>query len=92
MEVLQAAVLDKELMIFDEIDTGVDVDALKSIAAYLRRFQKDKAYIIITHYNRILHYLKPHFVVIMDKGKIVRVGDRQLAKQVEKSGYGEMGS
>ncbi|KKQ37119.1 MAG: ABC-type transport system involved in Fe-S cluster assembly, ATPase [Candidatus Roizmanbacteria bacterium GW2011_GWA2_37_7] len=87
MEVLQAAILDKKLMIFDEVDTGVDVDALKSIAKFLIKHKKDKTYIIITHYNRILHYLKPDHVLIMMDGKIVKVGDRTLAKKVEDEGY-----
>jgi Fe-S cluster assembly ATP-binding protein len=72
MEVLQAAVLDKKLLIFDEVDTGVDVDALKSISKFLTKHKKDKTYIIITHYNRILHHLKPDYVLIMVKGKIVK--------------------
>ncbi|HRN70143.1 MAG TPA: hypothetical protein PLS49_03065, partial [Candidatus Woesebacteria bacterium] len=87
MEVLQAAVLDKKLLIFDEVDTGVDVDALKSISKFLTKHKKDKTYIIITHYNRILHHLKPDYVLVMMKGKIVKVGDASLAKEIEKSGY-----
>ncbi len=87
MEVLQAAVLDKSLLIFDEVDTGVDVDALKSISKFLKKHQKDKTYIIITHYNRILHHLQPDHVLIMVKGNIVKTGDHKLAKEIEKKGY-----
>ena len=87
MEVLQAAVLDKSVLIFDEVDTGVDVDALKSISKFLRKHQKDKTYIIITHYNRILHHLQPDHVLIMIKGSVVKVGDHKLAKQIEDHGY-----
>lgn len=87
MEVLQAAVLDKDLMIFDEIDTGVDVDGLKLIARFLEKNKKDKTYIIITHYNRILKYLKPDKVLILTNGKLQRVGDSKLADEVEKNGY-----
>lgn len=87
MEVLQAAILDKKLLIFDEVDTGVDVDALKSISKFLIKYKKDKTYIVITHYNRILNYLKPDHVLIMMDGKIVKVGDRTLAKKVEDEGY-----
>src|SRR3990167_5664500 len=83
MEVLQAAVLDKELMIFDEIDTGVDVDALKDISHFLTKHKKNKTYIVITHYNRILHHLQPDYVLIMMDGKIVKVGDHTLAKKIE---------
>lgn len=87
MEVLQAAVLDKKLLIFDEVDTGVDVDALKSISKFLINHKSEKTYIIITHYNRILHYLKPDYVLILKDGKIVKVGDHTLAEDIEKNGY-----
>ena len=87
MEVLQAAVLGKSLLIFDEVDTGVDVDALKSISTFLTKYKKDKTYIVITHYNRILHHLKPDQVLIMVEGRIVKVGDAQLASTIEKDGY-----
>ncbi len=87
MEVLQAAVLDKQVLIFDEVDTGVDVDALKHISKFLKRHQQNKTYILITHYNRILHHLKPDYVLIMIAGKIVKVGDHKLAKYIEDKGY-----
>src|SRR3989338_576136 len=82
MEVLQAAVLEKKLVIFDEVDTGVDIDSLKTIAKFLIKYKKDKTYIIITHYNRILHYLKPDYVMIMMGGKVVKVGGSDLAKLI----------
>jgi Fe-S cluster assembly ATP-binding protein len=87
MEVLQAAVLDKKLLIFDEVDTGVDVDALKSISQFLNNHRQDKTYIVITHYNRILHHLKPDYVLVIAKGKLVKVGDHTLAEEIEKNGY-----
>ena len=87
MEVLQAAVLDKQLLIFDEVDTGVDVDALKSISKFLKKHHEDRTYIVITHYNRILHHLQPDYVLIMMDGKIVKVGDHTLAKKIEDEGY-----
>jgi len=87
MEVLQAAILDKKLMIFDEVDTGVDVDALKTIAKFLDNHKVGKTYIIITHYNRILHYLKPDQVLIIQKGRLKKVGDHRLAETIEKEGY-----
>ncbi len=87
LEVLQAAVLDASLQIFDEVDTGVDVDALKTIAQFIKKNQEDKTYILITHYNRILKYLKPDYVLILINGKIVKVGDYHLAKTVEQKGY-----
>ena len=87
MEVLQAAVLDKQLLIFDEVDTGVDVDALKSISKFLKKHHEDRTYIVITHYNRILHHLQPDHVLIMVHGQIVKVGDHTLAKKIEDRGY-----
>lgn len=87
MEVLQAAVLDKTIQIYDEIDTGVDVDALRHIGKFLHARRRDKTYIIITHYNRILKYLPPDEVIVMVEGKIVKVGDAKLAETIEKKGY-----
>ena len=87
MEVLQAAVLDKKLLLFDEVDTGVDVDALKSISKFLQKHKEDKTYIIVTHYNRILHHLKPDYILVMKQGKIVKVGDHTLAQEIEAKGY-----
>lgn len=87
MEVLQAAVLEKQLLIFDEVDTGVDVDSLKSISKFLTKHKQDKTYIVITHYNRILHYLKPDYVLVMKDGKIAKVGGPELATQIEEEGY-----
>jgi Fe-S cluster assembly ATP-binding protein len=87
MEVLQAAVLDKKLLIFDEVDTGVDVDALKAISQFLNNHRQDKTYIIITHYNRILHYLKPDQVLVIANGELKKVGDHTLAEEIEKNGY-----
>ncbi|OGK13202.1 Fe-S cluster assembly ATPase SufC [Candidatus Roizmanbacteria bacterium RIFCSPLOWO2_01_FULL_38_12] len=87
MEVLQAAVLDKKFLIFDEVDTGVDVDALKKIAGFLKKHQENRTYVLITHYNRILHHLQPDYVLIMMDGKIVKVGDASLAKKIEEKGY-----
>ncbi len=87
MEVLQAAVLDKNFMIFDEVDTGVDVDSLKSIATFLNKHRAGKTYVIITHYNRILHYLKPDKVLVIAKGEFKKEGDHTLADKIEKEGY-----
>lgn len=87
LEVLQAAVLNPKYVIFDEVDTGVDVDALKTISKFINTNKKDKTYIVITHYNRILKYLKPDKVLIMISGKLVKVGDYRLAHEIEKNGY-----
>ncbi len=87
LETLQAAVLDKKVMIFDEIDTGVDVDALRAIATFLKKRKKDKTFILITHYNRVLRYLMPDKVLILMEGVLKKVGDKKLAKKIEKEGY-----
>lgn len=87
LEVLQAAVLDKDFIIFDEIDTGVDIDALKTIARFLNENRDNKTYVVITHYNRILKYLKPDNVLVMIGGRLAAVGDHTLADKIEKEGY-----
>ncbi len=87
MEVLQAAVLDKQFLMFDEVDTGVDVDALKTIAQYLNEHKKGKTYLVITHYNRILRYLKPDRVLVISDGKLKKEGDHTLAEKIESTGY-----
>lgn len=87
IELLQAAVLNPELIIFDEIDTGVDVDALRIIAQFMEKNKKGKTYILITHYNRILKYVKPDEVLVMVDGKIVKKGDYKLAQTIERTGY-----
>jgi len=87
LEVLQAAVLDPKYVIFDEVDTGVDIDALKIISKFINSNKKNKTYIIITHYNRILNYLKPDKVLVMIGGQLVKVGNYRLAELVEKKGY-----
>jgi Fe-S cluster assembly ATP-binding protein len=87
LEILQAAVLNPQCVIFDEVDTGVDIDALKIIAKFINSHKKNKTYIIITHYNRILKYLKPDKVLVMVGGKLVKTGDYKLAHTIEKEGY-----
>ena len=87
MEVLQAVVLDKNFLIFDEVDTGVDVDALRTISEYLENHREGKTYVVITHYNRILKYLKPDKVLIITNGELKKVGGPELAEEIEKHGY-----
>lgn len=87
LELLQAIVLDAKFLIFDEIDTGVDVDALKIIAAHLNKIKKGRTILLITHYNRILKHIKPDKVLIMMRGKIVKTGNHKLASEIEKGGY-----
>lgn len=87
LEVLQAAILDPKLLIFDEIDTGVDIDALRTIAKFMNENKKGKTYILITHYNRILHYIKPDKVLVLIDGRLAKVGNAKLAEEIEKKGY-----
>lgn len=90
IEVLQALVLRPVFAIFDEIDTGLDVDALKIVAHGIELLQKQKTgCIIITHYQRLLTYLHPDTVTVIKKGSIVQTGDARLVKLIEKKGYGE---
>ncbi|MFQ5452014.1 MAG: Fe-S cluster assembly ATPase SufC [Candidatus Paceibacterota bacterium] len=88
LEILQAVMLSPKLAIFDEIDTGVDVDAMKHIASFIKKMKtRDKTIILITHYNRILKYLSPDKVLVMIGGKIVKTGSRKLAERIERHGY-----
>lgn len=88
LEMLQAWILSPKYAIFDEIDTGLDVDALKIVASGITKLKKEKTGIlIITHYLRILKYVKPDFVHILVNGKIVKSGGYKLAEEVEKYGY-----
>ena len=87
LEVLQAAVLDHQVQIYDEIDTGVDVDALRAIGSFLHKNKKGKTYIIITHYNRILEYIKPDEVLVLVDGSLVAQGGHELVHEIEKTGY-----
>lgn len=90
MEVLQFAMLKPAVTFFDEIDTGVDVDSLRTIAKCLQRLKTEKnTYVFITHNTRILSYLSPDEVIVMKEGTIARTGDAELAQRVEREGYGE---
>jgi len=87
-EILQMILLDSELSILDETDSGLDIDALKDISKSINTFMKnDKAIILITHYQRLLDYIKPDFVHVMQNGKIVKTGSANLARQLEEKGY-----
>jgi Fe-S cluster assembly ATP-binding protein len=87
-EILQMAVLDPELAILDETDSGLDIDALRIVAQGINRLRRpDNAIVLVTHYQRILNYVEPDFVHILYQGRIVRGGDKNLAIEVEKTGY-----
>lgn len=87
LEMLQMAVLKPDFSILDEIDTGLDVDALKTVATGIETFRKEMGIILITHYQRILKYLKPDAVHIMIDGKIAESGGFSLVKKIEEKGY-----
>lgn len=90
IEILQALVFAPAFAFFDEIDTGLDVDALKVVAKGIRILKKmGTGVLVITHYNRILEYLTPDFVHVLVNGKIVTSGKAQLAKEIEAQGYGK---
>ena len=87
-EILQMALLDPELAILDEIDSGLDIDALKIISKGINNFMnKNKAIILITHYQRLLDYVQPDYIHVMQDGKIIKTGNAQLAEELEKKGY-----
>lgn len=87
MEVLQGAILNRNIQIYDEVDTGVDVDALKIIASFIHKNKGSKTYIIITHYNRIFRYFKPDKVIILTNGQIKKTGGYRLIEDIENNGY-----
>ena len=87
-EILQLAVLEPKLAILDETDSGLDLDALKIVSEAVNTLVDGKrSFLIITHYNRILDYIKPNKVFIMKNGKIVKEGNKELAIELEKTGY-----
>ena len=87
-EILQMLVLDPSLVILDEIDSGLDIDALKVVASGVNVFKdKVKSVLMITHYQRLLNYIEPDFIHIMVNGKIVKSGDKKLAHELESLGY-----
>lgn len=88
MEVLQLSILNPKYAVLDETDSGLDVDALKLVAAGIKKSHGPKmGILLITHYQRILKYVKPDFVHILIDGKIVKSGSHKLAEKIEESGY-----
>lgn len=87
-EILQMALLSPQMAIMDETDSGLDIDALKIVAKGVNSMLSPKlGVLLITHYQRILNYIKPHFVHVMVNGKIVQSGSEELAHQLEAQGY-----
>jgi Fe-S cluster assembly ATP-binding protein len=87
-EILQMALLDSQLSILDETDSGLDIDALKIISNGINKFMnQNKSIILITHYQRLLEYIKPDFIHVMKNGKIIKTGNFELANELETKGY-----
>lgn len=89
-EILQMKMLEPSFIMLDEIDSGVDVDALKIVGDNINAYKKEKplsSYLIITHYTHLLKYVKPDFVHVVKEGKIVKTGDYMLAKTIENNGF-----
>ena len=81
--------LEPSLSILDETDSGLDIDALKIVANGVNQYRnKDNSFLVITHYQRLLNYLKPDFVHVLIDGVIVKSGDMTLAHKLEEKGYG----
>lgn len=87
-EILQLAILEPKLAILDETDSGLDIDALRSVAEGINSLRSpDRAIILVTHYQRMLDYIEPDQVHVLSEGRIVRSGDKSLALQLEDKGY-----
>ncbi len=87
-EILQMMMLDPKIVILDEIDSGLDIDALRIVAAGVNQMRsEDRGFLIITHYQRLLNYITPDFVHVMMQGRIVKSGGPELAARLEQDGY-----
>ncbi len=88
-EIFQMAVLEPKLCILDETDSGLDIDALKTVADGVNALRSpERSFVVITHYQRLLNYIVPDYVHILMEGRIVRSGGRELALELEEKGYG----
>ena len=87
-EIVQMAVLEPDLAVLDETDSGLDIDALRIVAEGINKLRTpDRAFILITHYQRLLDYVVPDFVHVLADGRLVRSGDKHLAQELEIKGY-----
>jgi Fe-S cluster assembly ATP-binding protein len=92
-EILQMSLLEPQLCILDETDSGLDIDALRIVSGGVNALRSpDRAFLVITHYQRLLDYIVPDKVHVMAGGRIVRSGDKELALELEKSGYADYGA
>ena len=87
-EILQMALLEPKLAVLDETDSGLDIDALRVVAGGVNKLHtQDTGLVLVTHYQRLLDYIEPDYVHVMDGGRIVKTGDKSLAKELEARGY-----
>lgn len=87
-EILQMSILKPVLSILDETDSGLDVDALKIVTEGVKKLRNsESSFLIITHYQRLLDYIEPDFVHVINQGKITKTGDKSIAEEIEKNGY-----
>jgi Fe-S cluster assembly ATP-binding protein len=87
-EILQLAVLEPKLAILDETDSGLDIDALRTVADGVNKLRdKNRSFIVVTHYQRLLNYIVPDYVHVLSQGRIVKSGTKQLALELEEKGY-----
>jgi len=92
-EILQMALLEPKLAILDETDSGLDIDALRIVAGGVNQLaNKDNAIVLVTHYQRLLNYIVPDYVHVMDAGRIVKTGGKELALELEARGYDWVGA
>src|SRR3546814_5543225 len=91
-EVVQMGLIAPRLAVLDETDSGLDIDALRIVGDGINRIMRasDKAVLLITHYERLLEYVRPDFVHVLLDGRIVRSGGAELARELEREGYGAM--
>jgi len=88
-EILQMAILEPRLCLLDETDSGLDIDALQIVARGINALRSpDRAFIVVTHYQRLLNYVQPDFVHVLSGGRIVKSGGKELALELEEKGYG----
>ncbi len=91
-EIFQMAVLEPSLCVLDETDSGLDIDALQTVAHGVNALRSpERSFVIVTHYQRLLNYIEPDFVHILKDGRIVKSGDKSLALELEEKGYGWIG-
>jgi Fe-S cluster assembly ATP-binding protein len=90
-EILQMKLLEPKLSILDETDSGLDIDALRVVADGVNSYKnKENAFLIITHYQRLLDYIKPDYIHVLSAGKIIKTGNADLGEQLEKTGYANL--